>query len=326
MSAMRICSISNVLRLRAALFAGCVLAAILPLVADAQAATDCVAFFDAENIPAGFGSPANAFSQGTALLLRASCEHDEVRLYAGNVENPTTDTAIWRQGYLWRGEWEPFSFDTQRTYNGWIFGATQHLLKADNAAMHEGIYFLGFVCVRYNGAWRCGCRDSACAQSNWMLQKVELSYVPSDDISPTSGAKNPDNVKQTLFSHSNDARSKRGLSTLSWDSGLAAIARGHSRDMAERTFFEHVNPDGCDSSCRVEQASYAYSAVAENLFFEVDSEGIDAVAVADNALANWLDSTAHRRNLLSVEMTHTGIGVVQAGNTVYVTALYAAPR
>ena len=42
----------------------------------------------------------------------------------------------------------------------------------------------------------------------------------------------------------NAERAKQGLSALTLDQNLSAVAAAHSKDMAQRNFFSHTNPDG----------------------------------------------------------------------------------
>lgn len=72
---------------------------------------------------------------------------------------------------------------------------------------------------------------------------------------------------------------------------LTLAARGMSADMAERGFFDHVNPDGLDPTDRAKAQGYSYSA-GENIAAGYTS--IDAAHVA------WLESLGHRKNVLSL--------------------------
>jgi hypothetical protein len=34
-------------------------------------------------------------------------------------------------------------------------------------------YALGYICTWTGSAWKCGCRDTACVQSYWQIQKFQ---------------------------------------------------------------------------------------------------------------------------------------------------------
>jgi hypothetical protein len=77
---------------------------------------------------------------------------------------------------------------------------------------------------------------------------------------------------------------------------LTIAARAHSLDMANRDFFEHVNPDGLNPTQRAQAAGYAGTA-GENIAAGYTS--IDQVHRA------WLESVGHRKNVLSLHANFT---------------------
>lgn len=140
----------------------------------------------------------------------------------------------------------------------------------------------------------------------------------------------------------NDIRARHGLDPLSWDEELAAIALGHSRDMAERDYFDHVSPEGKDFTDRYREQGYTRTTRVgdvvyqggENLFMGnvVDSYTYDRdtgeilsysyftlEGLADTAVNGWMESPGHRENILT-PFSREGIGVwVDDDGEVYVT-------
>ena len=49
------------------------------------------------------------------------------------------------------------------------------------------------------------------------------------------------NIEKSILKYTNTQRAENGLSTLTWDEDLDAIAREHSIDMATNSFFDHTN-------------------------------------------------------------------------------------
>ncbi len=92
-----------------------------------------------------------------------------------------------------------------------------------------------------------------------------------------------------------------GCRALAWDNRLAIVARRHSEDMARRHFFSHTNPEGRDPFDRLDRAGIQYRAAAENLA-QGRTRGRDTYD-------DWIESSAHRRNLENCEYTHFGIGL-----------------
>lgn len=81
---------------------------------------------------------------------------------------------------------------------------------------------------------------------------------------------------------------------------LRCAARNHSRDMAERDFFDHDNPDGVDPFVRIDRTGYLFSVAAENI-----AAGYPTAA---SVVQGWMDSPGHCANIMIAEITETGVG------------------
>ncbi|HEX6750586.1 MAG TPA: CAP domain-containing protein [Longimicrobium sp.] len=114
----------------------------------------------------------------------------------------------------------------------------------------------------------------------------------------------------------NDYRAKRRQPLLRWDAGLAAVARQHSRDMAEgRVPFSH---QGFET--RVAEARrLGYLAVAENL----GTNNFPADTTVSVAMRGFLDSPPHR-HAIEGPYERTGVGVARdLSGDFYFTQLFA---
>lgn len=94
-----------------------------------------------------------------------------------------------------------------------------------------------------------------------------------------------------------------GLPPLARQEQLTSAAVAHSRDMATRCFFEHVNPDGLDPFERMNAAGYAGAPLAENIY-----KGSGNLGSAAEAFDAWKHSPGHRANMLDSRATEIGIG------------------
>jgi uncharacterized protein YkwD len=141
----------------------------------------------------------------------------------------------------------------------------------------------------------------------------------------------------------NVKRQQNGLSTLSYDSFLADIARGHSWDMVTRNFFAHENPDGLSPRERGDAAGYpcirhighyTYEGIAENLYqgyratsYYTNAEGkivsynwSSPEDIAQQTVNGWMESPGHRANILTEHFMTEGIGVsFSPDDKVYIT-------
>lgn len=133
--------------------------------------------------------------------------------------------------------------------------------------------------------------------------------APDTDLGVNASA------ESVIFASINEERTAVGLDPLILDPALVALARAHSRDMIERGFFSHVNPDGEDPFERMRAAGVEFGYGAENILSSRSGAA---------AHATFMDSTPHRSNILSERYRRIGIGAItQPGGGVMVTEMFA---
>lgn len=91
---------------------------------------------------------------------------------------------------------------------------------------------------------------------------------------------------------------------LQWDPDLFLVAAAHSRDMCERAYFAHQNPDGESPSDRARRMGFNVP-VAENIAVNLDA------ASAQHAFMHEPTCTGHRGNILNPRNVTVGIGIVE---------------
>jgi uncharacterized protein YkwD len=96
--------------------------------------------------------------------------------------------------------------------------------------------------------------------------------------------------------------------------------------MACNDFFSHTGSDGSTFISRILDAGYSYSWAAENIAGS-SSSSFSAQAV----VSMWMNSTGHRKNMLSENATHIGVGFRYVGDNIsgdldaYYTANFGRP-
>ena len=109
-------------------------------------------------------------------------------------------------------------------------------------------------------------------------------------------------------------------SPLTMNASLRCAARKQSKDMNDRNFFDHVNPDGEDPFERIAKAGYgSFSQQGENIAGGTDSP--------EATVAGWLASDGHCGNMMSPNYTEIGVGAYEGlGDwTYYWTQTFAKP-
>ncbi len=129
---------------------------------------------------------------------------------------------------------------------------------------------------------------------------VELGFK----VSLNKMYQDPESEK-TMVKLLNKERSDRGLRILESDEDLREVARTYARQMFQNGFFAHTSKvDGSTVLERTSEQGIIFQIVGENLAFAPD------VYLAHQGLMN---SEGHRANILSIEYSKVGIGVMDAG-------------
>jgi len=117
-------------------------------------------------------------------------------------------------------------------------------------------------------------------------------------------------LERGVLAEINELRADHGLRPLRISARLSAAAGAHSRAMAAQGFFAHSSKDGTFFWKRVQRwygpRGYGYWAVGENLLWSSPS------VAPSEAVAMWLASPAHRKNLLMPKWREIGLAAVHA--------------
>ncbi len=110
----------------------------------------------------------------------------------------------------------------------------------------------------------------------------------------------------------NSTRASYGLRALTISVDLRGAADAHARAMLEGGFFAHESADGSPFDERVKRyyrpAGYDRWSAGENLIYSTGK------LTADEAIAGWLDSPPHRRNMLNPDWREVGIASMRAAS------------
>lgn len=109
----------------------------------------------------------------------------------------------------------------------------------------------------------------------------------------------------------NDLRAQNRRAALAPSPRLIAAAQAHAADLSASGAFSHTGTDGSTLGARARRAGYGYCFVAENI-----ARGQGA---ATKVMLDWMNSTGHRRNLLSGDATE--FGMARAPGDVWVLVL-----
>lgn len=104
----------------------------------------------------------------------------------------------------------------------------------------------------------------------------------------------------------NKERAKVGLNPLSTDNTLQKSAMAKSKDMAINNYFSHNSPTYGSPFDMMKQFGINYRSAGENI--------AKGQRTPQDVMNSWLNSEGHRKNILSKDFTHLGVGIYKNSN------------
>jgi len=152
---------------------------------------------------------------------------------------------------------------------------------------------------------------------------MQSGAVPKPVMASATGSSSSDprldELEHLAIDHVNGERRAIGVSDLIVSPELSRIAREYCRDMAERRFFAHLDPDGKMVYDRAARGGVSdWTNIAENI---ARNRGFDDPAGV--AVREWMKSEGHRDNILDARFVETGLGAwVGPDRTVYFAQIF----
>ena len=122
----------------------------------------------------------------------------------------------------------------------------------------------------------------------------------------TASANVNSSTAKELLNLVNKARAENGLSALTLNSNLSAVAQKKAEDMKNNNYFSHTSPTYGSPFDMIKNAGINYKTAGENI-----AKGQKTAEAVFNA---WMNSSGHRANILNSRFTQMGIGVTDGSN------------
>ncbi|SEN19886.1 uncharacterized protein, YkwD family [Mesobacillus persicus] len=113
-------------------------------------------------------------------------------------------------------------------------------------------------------------------------------------------------VAQQVIDLTNEQRKQNGLPALQADPQLSGVAQKKSVDMRQNGYFSHTSPTYGSPFDMMRDSGVSYKTAGENI--AQGQQTPEAVVKA------WMDSPGHRKNILSPDFTHIGVGYDASGH------------
>lgn len=146
-------------------------------------------------------------------------------------------------------------------------------------------------------------------------QTLELDDPEEPSNAEFTGEDIPEDatLAEQIFILTNNEREKEGLEELEYNEKLQDAADTRAKECADR--FSHTRPNG--TSCHTVVADFDYKVTGENLV-----KADKPIATAQTLVQAWMDSEAHRDNILLKDFTSMAVGVYETDDMVYAVQIF----
>ncbi|MEX2054343.1 MAG: CAP domain-containing protein [Candidatus Colwellbacteria bacterium] len=128
-------------------------------------------------------------------------------------------------------------------------------------------------------------------------------------------------ISSVLVEQTNDERVTLGITELKVNPILQQAARLKAYDMATKSYFAHISPEGVEPWAWLEAAGYTFAAAGENLAVNFTD--------SDDVTEAWMDSPGHKANIVNQNFTEIGIatakGKYKGEDAIFVVQFFGKP-
>jgi uncharacterized protein YkwD len=154
-----------------------------------------------------------------------------------------------------------------------------------SAILHQTRNSIGIGVVRESGSN---------TRNYWTMIVAGVIELTSSEIQ---------SFERRVLELTNVERAKHNLPPLIWHDDLTVIAREHSADLMLNNMQGHIGSDGSTIRERIERGGVT------NLRFWAENCAYGQIT-PEQAVEAWMNSPGHRANILNVNPTHLGVGLV----------------
>ncbi len=140
-------------------------------------------------------------------------------------------------------------------------------------------------------------------QAPKQTQTAPKPAAQTQNNAPTTGTVSQ--YVQQVIDLTNAQRSKNGLPALKADTQLNGVAQKKSVDMQQKNYFSHTSPTYGSPFDMMRDFGVTYKSAGENI--------AQGQRTPQEVVTAWMNSEGHRKNILSANYTHIGVGFEESG-------------
>ncbi|WP_233143970.1 CAP domain-containing protein [Lottiidibacillus patelloidae] len=142
-------------------------------------------------------------------------------------------------------------------------------------------------------------------------KEAPTEKAPTTEVAPDRGEQKTEatnglsEFESKVVELTNVERQKNGLPPLKVDTSLSSVARKKSDDMQAKNYFSHTSPTYGSPFDMIRDFGISYKTAGENIAKGQTSP--------QSVVNGWMNSEGHRKNILSKDFTHIGVGFNDSG-------------
>ncbi|MCH5350194.1 MAG: serine protease [Oscillospiraceae bacterium] len=136
--------------------------------------------------------------------------------------------------------------------------------------------------------------------------KPDTSKPSTDTSKPGTDDSSVSDYEKKVVELVNVERAKYGLSPLTLNTKLSAVARAKSQDMKDKQYFSHTSPTYGSPFDMMKSFGISYKTAGENIAM--------GYRTPEAVVTGWMNSEGHRANILNASFKEIGVGHVVSGN------------
>lgn len=143
-------------------------------------------------------------------------------------------------------------------------------------------------------------------QAQQQRQAQQTQQTPQQQTPQAAPASGISAEETKVIQLTNAERRRNGLPDLQADTSLSKVAREKANDMQAKHYFSHTSPTYGSPFDMMRDFGISYRSAGENI--------AQGQPTPEEVVQAWMNSEGHRRNILSGDFTHIGVGYNQQGN------------
>jgi uncharacterized protein YkwD len=144
--------------------------------------------------------------------------------------------------------------------------------------------------------------------------------IKNEGAKRTAPVSKTERVSAAIVEKTNEFRDAQGLAPVERNKELSEAAQYFAEFMAKSGQYGH-SADGNRPAERASKFGYEYCIVLENIAYQYNSAGFEEGELGAKFFEGWKESPGHRKNMLDVDVTQTGVAVAQSSDTGYYYAV-----